>query len=86
MNQADFDLLKASIWGNNVVLHCIQGARIVAEVHSVSEEDQDVIVDVISSNRPEIYDRFDSKAFLIPFSDINSVEPYPGDGDKSGAG
>jgi hypothetical protein len=51
MDVNDLELLKASI-DQTVVLRCTDGEVIVAQIHSVSEEDQDIIYDFVSSNRP----------------------------------
>ena len=48
MDAADLELLKAST-DKYVVIHIEDGEVIVAAVHFVSDEDQDVIYDVISS-------------------------------------
>jgi hypothetical protein len=52
MHAKDLQLLRASI-GHNVILCCTDGEVIVAEIYSVSEEDEDIIYDVVSTNRPD---------------------------------
>jgi len=86
MDSGDLELLKASI-GRNVVIHCVDGEVILAEIHFVSDEDQDLIYDVVSSNRPSSSrETSDKPAYLMPFSEVSSVErwhdpegtdPYP---------
>ena len=79
MDAKDLEVLKAGI-GRCVVLHCMDGEIIVAEVFSVSDEDQDIIFDFVSSNRPEPYRKTCEKAaYLIPMSEVSSVEPCQGD-------
>ena len=76
MDAADLELLKAST-DKYVVIHIEDGEVIVAAVHFVSDEDQDVIYDVISSNRPERYRDDTSKpAYLMPFAKIEFIEPW----------
>jgi small nuclear ribonucleoprotein (snRNP)-like protein len=79
MDAKDIELLKDSI-DHTVVLRCTDGEVIVAEIHSVSEEDQDIIYDVVSSSRPDEYRGTGEKAaYLIPMSEVSSVEPWHGD-------
>ena len=79
MDAEDLELLKASI-GRVVVLRCTDGEVLVAEIHSVSEEDQDIIYYVVTSNRPDTYRNTGEKAaYLIPISEVISVEPWHGE-------
>ena len=66
MNARDLKLLKANV-GRHVVLNCTDGEVIVAEIHSVSDEDQDIIYYLVSSNRPDAYRVGEKPAYLIPF-------------------
>jgi hypothetical protein len=87
MDAKDLELLQASFrrWDDErstsgrlppkpVVLHCADGEVIVADVLLVSEEDQDIIFDVVSTNRPDA-SRIGA-ACLLPFSEVSSVEPW----------
>jgi small nuclear ribonucleoprotein (snRNP)-like protein len=74
MTPEDLKNLKASV-DKRVVLHCTDGEVITAEIVSVSDEHEDVIYDIVSSNRPEVYQAMEGKpAFVIPFADISFVE------------
>jgi hypothetical protein len=79
MDTKDLELLKASI-DQIVILRCRDGEVIVAAIHAVSEEDQDIIYDVVSSNRPDEYLRTGEKpSFLIPISEVSAVELWHGE-------
>ena len=79
MDTKDLELLNASI-GAAVLLRCTDGEVIVAEILWVSEEHQDMIYDVVTSSRPETYRSTGEKAaYLIPFSEVRSVEPWQGE-------
>ena len=74
MNLKDLELLKANV-GCQVTLHCVTGEVIVAEILSVSDEDQDLIYDLVSSNQLETYCRTGEKAaYLIAFNEVSFVE------------
>ena len=74
MNDADLQLLKTNV-GQRVILRCADGEVILAEIHSVSEEDRDVIYDVVSSNRPGNSGKnANGPAYLLSFSELDSVE------------
>jgi hypothetical protein len=76
LHAKDLQLLRASI-GHNVILCCTDGEVIVAEIYSVSEEDEDIIYDVVSTNRPDA--SRERAAYLMPFSEVSSVEPEQGE-------
>ena len=72
MNPSDLELLKASI--NRVVeFHCKDGEIVNGTVHFVSEEESDVVDDLISSNRMIRYEAFGNSAYRMPFDEIDFV-------------
>lgn len=82
MNAVDLQVLKANI-GHQVILHCTDGETILAELHSVSEEDEDLIYDVVSSSRSkEAVGGKGGPAYLMPLSDVQSVELPPTQKDQ----
>jgi len=49
---------------------------LIAKVQHVSEEDEDVVYDLVSTTRESQYEKHDEQpAYLIKFADIDSVEP-----------
>jgi hemerythrin superfamily protein len=62
-----------------VRLSSTEGEVIVARLLSISEEHQDVVLDIISTSQPERYERLGSRyndgAWAIPFEYIGDVEP-----------
>jgi hypothetical protein len=72
VDQNDIDLLKTRI--KRVVRFCCKdGEVIVGTVHFVSDEEQDVIYDLISSNRMSRYESFGNAAYLLAFEEIEFV-------------
>lgn len=71
MDQTDIELLKTKIDGK-VQLHCKDGEIVVGIVHFVSEE-EDVIYDLISSNRMARYKSFGNSAYRLAFEEIDFV-------------
>ncbi len=72
MNHSDLELLKASI--NRIVrFHCKDGEIVNGTVYFVSEEESDVIYDLISSNRMTRYEAFGNSAYRMPFEEIDFV-------------
>lgn len=59
--------------GLPVRFHCKDGEIIVGKLHSVSEEETDVIYDLISSNRQDRYQSFGNCAFRLTFDEIEFV-------------
>lgn len=63
--------------GLPVRFHCKDGEIIVGELHSVSEDETDVIFDLVSSNRQGRYQVFDQVfgdcAFRLTFDEIDFV-------------
>jgi hypothetical protein len=77
VNAKDLQVLRENV-GRQVLLHCTDGEIILAEIHSVSEEDEDLIYDVVASNRSkEPLGGKDGAAYLIPLSDVRFVELPP---------
>jgi hypothetical protein len=72
VNQNDIELLKSRI-DQRVLFHCKDGEQIVGKVILVSDEDQDVIYDMVSSNRNERYASFGDAAHLLKFEEIDFV-------------
>jgi hypothetical protein len=77
MQPALLDKLRMSE-GKVVRLTSTEGEVMTAKVLSVSDESQDVVVDVLSTDQPERYERFGKKhsegAWAIPFDYISEVE------------
>lgn len=75
MTDRDLQVLKASI--NKVVkIVSYDGEIVLARLHAISDEDQDVIYDLVSTTKPSLYEKHDEQpAYLIKFEDIEHVEP-----------
>lgn len=76
MTEQDLQLLKASI--NKVVrIVCYDGEIMLAKLHAISDEDKDVIYDLVSTTKLSQYEKHDEQpAYLIKFEDIKHVEPF----------
>ena len=72
LDQNDLQLLKNRI-DRVVQFRCKDGEVIAGTVHFVSEEEQDVIYDLISSNRMSRYESFGNSAYRLTFEEIDSV-------------
>jgi small nuclear ribonucleoprotein (snRNP)-like protein len=76
MTERDLQVLKASI-DKVVRIVYYDGETILARVHAISDEDQDVIYDLVSTTRPSQYEKHDEQpAYLIKFESIEHVEPF----------
>lgn len=74
VTETDLQQLKASI-DKVVKIICSDGEILVAKVHAVSEEDEDVIYDLISTTNESRYEKRDEQpVYLINFKDIKRVE------------
>ena len=74
MRKSDIELLKASV-DKVIRVHCRDGEVFVGKALSVSEAEQDLIYDLISTSRESQYEKTDQQpAFMIRFDDIDSVE------------
>ena len=72
VDQTDIELLKTKIDGT-VQLHCKDGEIVVGILHFVSEEERDVVYDLISSNRMARYQSFGDSAYRLTFEEIDFV-------------
>lgn len=74
MDAAILRILKES--RNRIVkISCSDGEVFLGKVLVVSDEDEDVVYDLVSTNRPEQYDRFGRDcAYRVKLEDILSVE------------
>ena len=59
--------------GLPVRFHCRDGEIILGKLQSVSEEEMDVIYDLISSNRQDRYRSFGNCAFRLTFDEVEFV-------------
>jgi len=82
MNDRDVDTLKLN--ANRLVrIRTYDGEVMIARVRFVSEPNQDLIYDLVSTTRESQYEKLDEQpAYLIPFKDIGSVEPVDTSGPK----
>ena len=49
----------------------------LAKLHAISDEDKDVIYDLVSTTKLSQYEKHDEQpAYLIKFEDIKHVEPF----------
>lgn len=74
MTEIDLQLLKASI-DKVVRITCSDGEILLAKVHFVSDEDQDVIYDLVSTTKESHYEERDEQpAYRVQFREITKVE------------
>ena len=74
MNAKDLETLRANI-DKVVKITTYDGELLLAKVVLVSEEDADVIYELVSTNRESRYEKFDVQpAYATQFKDIESVE------------
>ena len=82
MTDVELKLLKSSV-DKIVRIVCSNGETMLARVHIVSDEDEDVIYDLVSTTRESQYEKHDEQpAYLIKFSDIEHVKPWREDSDE----
>lgn len=75
MNAKDLETLKANI-DKVVKIVTYSGESLLAKVVLVSEEDEDVVYDLVSTSRESQYEKFDEQtAYAMDFKEIESVEP-----------
>jgi len=75
VTENDLQLLKASI-DKLVKITCSDGEILFAKVHAVSDEDEDVIYDLVSTTKESHYEKRDEQpTYLIAFRNIERVEP-----------
>lgn len=55
---------------------CKDGEQIIARIVVVSEEDEDVIYELLSTNMESHYEKLDEEpgGYLVPFKEIDYVE------------
>ena len=75
MTEKDLEVLTENV-NRTVRIVCKDGEQIIARIVVVSEEDEDVIYELLSTNRNSNYEKFDEKpgGYLVPFKEIESVE------------
>jgi hypothetical protein len=79
MTETDLAVLKAHI-DKVVKIIARDGEQFLARIHAISDEDADVIYDLVSGHNQS--DTLGSKrepAYLIKFQEIDRVEPGNGD-------
>jgi len=75
VTNSDIERLKANV-DKIVRVRCRDGEIFVGRAVSVSEEEEDLIYDLISTSRESQYEKADQQpAYWIRFDDIDSVEP-----------
>jgi hypothetical protein len=75
MTADDLSVLKDHI-DRVVTIDCMDGEVLTAKVLVVSEEDEDIIFDLVSTNRQDKYEKLDRQpAYLLRFQHITHVEP-----------
>ncbi len=80
MNDKDLDLLRSNI-DKRVRIICHDGEVIIAKVHFVFDEYEDVVFDLVWTNRESKYEKHDEQpAYAIDFKDIKSVEALTEEG------
>ena len=61
--------------GKTVILHLRDGETATAKIAFVDAEYEDIIVDIVQTNRPEIYQKpVGSSAFAVQLSDLELIE------------
>jgi small nuclear ribonucleoprotein (snRNP)-like protein len=79
MNQSDTEQLKENV-GRLVRVCCRDGEVFVGRVLSVSELENDLVYDLVTTSREAQYEKADKQpAYLIRFDEIASIEPLPAD-------
>jgi hypothetical protein len=74
MTTAEVEMLHANV-DLSLRLAFGDGGIVTAKIVSISDEEQDVIYDVMASNRPDKYpDGFAKSAYLAHFEEISRVE------------
>jgi hypothetical protein len=74
MGEHDVDLVRKSI-DKIVRFRCTDGEIILAKVHTIDVEDQEIVYDLVTTTDESKYEKRDEQpAYLIHFRDIASVE------------
>jgi hypothetical protein len=77
MNVKDLETLNANV-DKVVKIITSDGESLLAKVVLVSDEDEDVIYELVSTSREAQYEKFDEQpAYRISFQEIKSVEAPP---------
>lgn len=75
MNAKDLETLNSNVDRVVKIVTC-DGESLLAKVVLVSEEDEDIIYELISTNRESQYEKLDEQpAYRIAFDEIQTVEP-----------
>ena len=80
MTDKDLQILKDNV-NKQVRIVCEDGEELIAKIVSVSEDEGDVIYELIWTNRESNYEKFDEKpgGYLTPFTEIKYVKPLKGE-------
>ena len=63
--------------GKTVILHMSGGEIATAKIAFVDAEYDDIIVDIVQTNRPDAYQKpIGSSAFAVPISDLDFIEEF----------
>lgn len=74
MNAQDLETLNANVDRVVKIMSC-DGESLLAKVVLISEEDEDVVYELVSTSRESQYEKFDRQpACRITFQEIRSVE------------
>ena len=74
MTKNDLDVLTSRI-DRLVRIDCIDGEVLVAKILLVAEQEEEIIFDLVSTNRQDKYQKLDKQpAYLLRFKHIASVE------------
>lgn len=75
MTREQVDTLKANV-NKLVKITATDGQVLVVKLIAVGEEEEDIIYDLVRTNRPDKYERLDVQpAYSLPFRAIERVEP-----------
>jgi hypothetical protein len=78
MSGSDLSTLKSQV-DRVAKIHTLDGEVIVAKILFVSESEEDVIYDLVSTNRESQYEKLDQQpAYRIRFQEISAVEAIDG--------
>jgi hypothetical protein len=78
MSGSDLSTLKSHV-DRVAKIHTLDGEVIVAKILFVSESEEDVIYDLVSTNRESQYEKLDQQpAYRIRFEEISAVEAIDG--------
>lgn len=74
MTPRELGILKENV-DRIVEIKCTDGEVMSAKLISVSEREEDIVFDLISTNRPDKYEKLDQQpAYLLRFVRIASVQ------------